>query len=406
MKTLLPVLFMAALFFGHMANAQTIETNGLCSDPIVGAGTFVNQARTAGINLLGGVSSAGNAIDGDLTNYADMQLGVSLLGGGSALSIKDSVFTYPAGNRVGVIIQPVGGILSADIIDAITINLYNEDVLVHSATTGTDLISLGVLDNNADLHRIGFTASSDYDEIQIIVSSTLSLLSGFRVYNFFEEPLSCPIDCINPITVSDGASISASRTGISGICIGCSVSNSANVVSNDTTDFATITQTVGIGASGSIAVNTGTTNAAGTEAGFALAPASGLLDLAALSNIQISTYLGGTIRETYSGGSLLVNASVLPGSNIQTLAFKSSQSFDEVRITVFATLSLLSNVNVYYGFTRIDSDGDGIYDCMDNCAGNDNFDNDGDGIPDSCDPDDDNDLLTDLEETNTYFKSI
>lgn len=403
MKALFSLLFLAVLFMYIPLKAQTTETNGLCSDPIVGAGTYINNARTAGINLLGGVSSAGNAIDGDLTNYADMQLGVSLIGGGSALSVKDSVFTYPSGSRVGVVIQPAGGIISADVIGAITLNIYNDDVLVQSVTDGTGLRALGALNNDADLHRIGFVASGDFDEVQIIVNSTLSLLSGFRVYHFFEEPVSCPLDCINPATLSDGAAISASRTGINGICVGCTVSNQANAVSNDTTDFATIIQTVGVGASGSVAVNTGGTNSAGTEAGFAIAPASGILDLSALSNIQISTYLAGSIRESYSASSLLVNASVLPGTDIHTLAFKSTQSFDEIRITVAATLSLLSNVRIYYSFTRIDTDGDGIYDCMDKCGGNDNFDNDGDGIPDDCDPDDDNDLLTDIEETGTYF---
>ncbi|MGR3809970.1 hypothetical protein [Jiulongibacter sp. NS-SX5] len=371
-------------------------------DPIVGAGVYINQARTAGINLLGGVSSAPNAIDGDLTNYADMQLGVALIGGGSALSITDSTVTYPSGNRVGVVLGVDGGILNADVLSYLTINLYNNGSLVQTETSGTNLVSLGLLNGDAGLHKIGFTATSNYDEIQLIVGSTLSLISDVQVYSFFEEPVSCPTDCMDAATASEGATIEVSRTGINGICVGCSVSNQGFAADNDTTNFVTISQTIGIGASGSVAVDFGSTQAAGTEAGFAVSPSGGLLDLSVLGSVRITTYLAGVQRESYLGNASLINAAILPGSNIQSLSFPTSQTYDEVRITVFGTISLLNSVNVYYAFTRADSDGDGIYDCMDKCVGSDMFDNDGDGIPDACDTDDDNDGLTDIDETTVH----
>jgi hypothetical protein len=42
--------------------AQTLETNGICYDPISGARTFINAARTNGIDLLSGPNNANNII--------------------------------------------------------------------------------------------------------------------------------------------------------------------------------------------------------------------------------------------------------------------------------------------------------------------------------------------------------
>lgn len=382
---------------------QTPENNGICTDPIVGAGVFINQARTAGINLLGGVSSSGRSIDGDLSNYTDMQTGVALLGGGTALSIKDSINVYPAGNRAGFILQTGGGILSADVLSAITINLYKDDILVQTGNTGSGLLSLGLLSGSSDLQKIAITSTADFDEIQILVNGTLSLLSNLRVYYAFEEPTSCADNCISAETSSSGASIVGSRTGINGICLGCSVGDEVNVVSNDTTLFATIDFGVAVLVSGSISVDLDAVKPAGTEAGFAIAPGSGILDLSALSDITISTYEGGSLKQSYAANSSLVSASLLGSSGIQTLSFKTTASFDEVRITVNAGLGLLSNVRVYYAYTALDSDIDSVYDCLDKCVGNDLMDNDGDGIPDTCDTDDDNDGILDDDENTVYF---
>ncbi len=395
-------LILTTLFISIRGNGQTLENNAICHDPIVGAGTYINEARTAGINLLGGVASEQYAIDGDLSTYADMQLGVSLIGGGSALSIADSVNYYPSGNEVGFVIEPIGGILNADVLAEITINLYRNDVLVQTATTGSGLTSVGILNGNEGLQRIGLTSTSDFDEVQIIVSSTLSLLSGFRVYYAYEEPVGCSNSCEEPLFGSDGASIVGSRTGISGVCIGCSVTGTANLLDADTTNFATITQTIGLLSSGSVSVNAGSTKPAGTEAGFVLSPGSGLLDLSALSNVRITTYLAGALQETILANNTLVGVSLLGAGGVQQIAFQTSLDFDEVRLTVTPALSLLSDMRVYYGFTRLDSDGDGVYDCMDKCAGDDLMDNDGDGVPDDCDPDDDNDLLSDTDETTLH----
>ncbi|AWV99291.1 DUF11 domain-containing protein [Arcticibacterium luteifluviistationis] len=396
-------IYLFLIFLSASAYGQISESNGICTDPIVGAGVFINQARTAGINLLGGVSSANNSVDGNLSNYTEMQTGVALLGGGTALSIKDSVYLYPSGNKAGFVIQTTGGILSADVLSALSIKLYKNNVLVQTGTTGSGLVSLGLLGGSSGLQKVGITATSDFDEIQITVDGTLSLLTNLRVYYAFEEPTSCPSNCIEAVKVSSGASVVNARTGISGICIGCSVSDRANAVNNDTTLFATISQAVGLFASGSMSVGTGSIKPAGTEAGFAISPSSGILDIGALANITISTYQGGTFKQSFAANNSLVKASVLGNSSIQTLSFKTTQSFDEIRLTVTAALSLLSDVRVYYAFTALDTDGDGVYDCLDKCAGNDLRDNDGDGIPDDCDLDDDNDLISDIDENTTYF---
>ncbi|MEZ5059823.1 MAG: hypothetical protein R2879_22550, partial [Saprospiraceae bacterium] len=112
--TILLLSVLACLQFASAQN-QTIDNNEVCLDPIVAGGTFINPVNT-GLCLACSAADGANAVDGDLDNYADLDVGVALLGGGTAISVKDSVQYYPAGNRVGFVIEPEGGLLSATVL--------------------------------------------------------------------------------------------------------------------------------------------------------------------------------------------------------------------------------------------------------------------------------------------------
>jgi uncharacterized repeat protein (TIGR01451 family) len=394
MKKQLFSFILLNLFAIILVKGQINENNGICNDPIAGIGTYINGARTTGINLLGGVSSANNIIDGDLRNHAEINLGVALVGGQGSISVRDSIHVYPSGNRVGFVIRPTGGIISAGVLSSLTINLYRNGTLVQTATGGS-LLYLGLLNGSGNKHKIGFTATAAYDEIQLIASSGLvGILSGLQVYYAFEEPTACiqnPEKALKTSVVSNG---------ISGLCALCSVNNPNNVVNNDTTTHSSIYLTIGAGVSGRISVSTGIEKAGGTEFGWVIENSGGILDAALLGRITFSTYLGGNLQQSFIANSSIISLSIL-GGNRRMISFTtaSDKNFDEVRISVNSVVGLLTNLNVYYAFTRTDTDGDGIYDPMDKCSGgNDLLDNDGDGIPDYCDTDDDNDGLTDAEE--------
>ncbi len=371
----------------NATQTELLEDNKVCNDAIVGTGVRLNPSLT-GICLGCGVSSGAAVIDGDLTNYTELAIGVSIIGGGTALSVQDTMRRYPAGNYAGFVIQPVGGLLDVSVLSSITIKTYLNGVLQESATVGNSLLGVSVLSGNGGLQKVGFVTTKTYDEIQIIAGGGLaSLLTALRVYYAFEEPSSCWKNCEETMKVSNfGASVVSARTGVSGLlCLG-SVSNSSRLIDSDTTNYATMNLAIGLICQTAVSVKGNTTLPAGTHAGFVVENSGGLLSLSMLGNIKIETYLAGSLRESVTLNSNLVTVGLLNPNSPQTrLSIKTGQSFDEVRLVVYGTISLLSQLNVYYSFIRRDADSDGIPNCMDKCTGTDLTDTDGDGTPDACD---------------------
>ncbi|MEZ4982785.1 MAG: hypothetical protein R2769_14600 [Saprospiraceae bacterium] len=119
--TILLLSVLACLQFASAQN-QTIDNNEVCLDPIVAGGTFINPVNT-GLCLACSAADGANAVDGDLDNYADLDVDGSPWWG-TAISVKDSVQYYPAGNRVGFVIEPEGGLLSATVLGGLQIRTY------------------------------------------------------------------------------------------------------------------------------------------------------------------------------------------------------------------------------------------------------------------------------------------
>ncbi|MEZ4622400.1 MAG: cadherin repeat domain-containing protein [Caldilineaceae bacterium] len=108
--------------------------------------------------------------------------------------------------------------------------------------------------------RAGNSAGIADQTINVIVDDVLD-----------EPPLVCSAGTgTNWVLPDYFVEINSAASGISGICIGCSVSNTANIIDSNVNNFGTIQLTVGLGASGTIAVRNSTTISypAGTFAGF------------------------------------------------------------------------------------------------------------------------------------------
>lgn len=380
------LLIILSMFYDVAFSQQTIENNKICLDPIAGRGAYIGTAPSAGVCLLCSASDAPNVIDGDQSNYATASLSIGLANNTPIIIIKDSLQYYPAGNEVGFIIGPNGGLLSASVLNSLKIETYRNGTLVQSAIfgSGSPLLSLAVLQSTGGGKQIvSFTTTGDFDEVRLVSNGTISALTTFRIYGAFEGPASCAHDCLNALT---GSEISGSpATGSGGVCLGGGVTNSTNVTDSDTTNNAVISVPIGVGCSRYLQITAAATYPANTFAGFVINENGSVLGLNLLGGITISTYLNGTPVESSSGSSLL-SAMVLSGStSAYQVGFKATLPFNQIRITVSGVASLLSSVNVYYAYIKLDSDNDGVPDCIDKCSGLDYLDADGDGVPDGCD---------------------
>lgn len=343
---------------------------------------------SGGVCLLCSTGTSSNVIDGDLSNYAVATLPVSLLSGTPIIDIKDSLQYYPAGNEAGFIVGPNGSLLSASILNNLKIETYRNGVLQESATFsgGGSLLSLSVLQGTTDGKQIlSFVTTKDFDEIQLVSTGTVGALTSLRIYEAFEGPANCAHDCVNALV---GSRVTGNpTTGSGGTCVGGGITTPNNVTGDTTLAANLAVPLLGVNCTRFLQVEASTTYPIGTFAGFAVSDNSGLLGLNLLGGITVQTYLGTTLQETVVGSALLSAVAVGGASPIYQVGFKTTKTFNRIRIVVqnLVSLSLGASYDVYYAYIKLDSDNDGVPNCVDKCVGNDLIDTDGDGVPDACD---------------------
>ncbi|MDI9868239.1 hypothetical protein [Flectobacillus roseus] len=380
---------MLSIFKTH-AQVKTLENNKIPMDPIVGTGVTINSSTS----LTGGASNTSNVVNGDLSDFSTIDLTLSLLGGGVGLTVQDAKQYYPAGNVVGFVVAPGAGILSASALSNISIKTFRDGVLQETATVSGGLLNASVLGGSIGKQVLSFTTTKDFDQVQLFYSGGIvGLFNSLNVYYAFEGPAATTnIDCSTKWVNGGSGTYNVSKglysTGLA-ICAS-GVSNEANVVNASTTDYASmdVLLAIALGSCNSyIEVTSPTTVPAGSEAGFVVSDGNSLINLSLLSAVTIETYNGSIKQESISGGSSLVKLGLLGNTNTYELGFKTTKAFNKIRIVSTSGLvSVLGSLRVHYAYSKLDSDNDGVSDCLDKCAGgNDLLDTDGDGIPDSCD---------------------
>lgn len=166
--------------------------------------------------------------------------------------------------------------------------------------------------------------------------------------------------CTTPLLQSEGALVTDFATPL---CVGCSVTNSGNIINDDTEDFAVANTLVGVlGASVGVTVTAEpevpgpytVPFAAGSNAGFIIGkPAGTLVTAEVLSQVIVSTLLDGNVQESTSDGGTplrldLLGLQLLGGSETALLSFKTSLPYDAIQLTLNSgTATALSNVQVY-----------------------------------------------------------
>jgi len=397
--TKLLLLVILSFYTSFSFSQQTIENNRICNDPIVGRGVYALPSISGGgVCLLCNTTDAAKVTDGNLDNYGVAAIPAGAISTTVLIAIKDSLQYYPGGNTVGFVIGGHdgallnGGLLSASILNNLSIQTLRNGTVVQTInyTTGTSGLLLGVLQATSTGKQVlsfATGAGQDFDEVRLIASGTVAALTSVRIYEAFESPAGCATDCADALVAGTSA-ISPAGTGSGGICAGGSVSNAANAIDSDiTNNYATIAlPTLGVGCERYIQVNASTIYNEGTFAGFVISETSGLVGLSLLGGITIETFNAGISQES-SVGSALLTANVLNGSTASyQVGFRTTKKFNAIRITIKSLgLNLGGSYRVYYAYVKLDSDKDGIPNCLDKCAGSDAMDTDGDGVPDVCD---------------------
>jgi len=340
-----------------------------CNNAMVQNDHVLNEVDSELINLLQGGTDYGNIVNSDLESFAQIDLQAAAAGV-SLARVKKVEGTYPSGRRVGFVIETVGGLLSTDLAESLTLRTRLDGDIQESITFSgsSGLLGIGLLAGDDPKRRLTLETTEEFDEVELVLSSTVSVsLDGFRIYYAFEEDPSCDADCQTPIILDNFPNVTAecNSTFLLSSC-----SNASNVISNDLDANGTMSILL-IGGEPSIRVNINETQPAGSEVGFVVENPSllGLLDLDLLDNITLETLdSGGDVEESFNAGGLL-NVGLLPGTTDRiVVSFPTTEEYSQVRIQMGGVLETLF---VYYAFIRYDDDGDGVPNCIDKCDGGD-----------------------------------
>jgi hypothetical protein len=368
---------------------QSAQATSICNTPITGEDVVIFDPSNGGCLLCllnSGSGNAQNVIDNDLRNYAESSDLGSLLNQSPIIGVQDNSQIYPAGTRTGFIVSTVGGLISAELLPGFEIETYLNGVLQETATVGgsSALTASGMAGTNGN-QRISFVTTKPFNGIALIKTNLLEigLFNSLRVYNAFQEPVDGCSESTNCTQIVKGTI--GARTGFSGLCLLCNISGTQSLVDDDVNNYASMQFTAGFASTGTISILPTTPIGPNNQVGFTFANNTGLIDLSLLSNVTVTTYLGGVQQESYTGNSTVVGGDVLDLSDDRiSISFLATKTFDEVVFSVFNVLGVAETIDVFYAITSPDSDGDGAADCADRCCLGDDFVVNDNGIPVAC----------------------
>ena len=265
------------------------------------------------------------------------------------------------GDRVGLLVAPEASLAGASALGTYTLRTYmrgSSTVIETRVVSAAVVQSLRAVAATGQPVQMEFVAAQPFDDIQLEVSGITDVLYRLRVYNAYavEALVQQPVQgLVSRFTAPDLSPYysTAVTPGNLGACVNTNVTDPANAVDGSLTNFAQFGSFLSVSCPSSLSVKLENlrTAPAGYYAGFVLGTA-GLVDIAALSNLRITTYrtINGvrTKQESASGPSLL-DLNVLPNGKFQ-VSFPTTLPFDEVKLEQIDALSVLDNLKIYHGF--------------------------------------------------------
>lgn len=304
---------------------------GTCNSPVSWTTNNFTAVNALSVNssqiLVDQFSNKNRLIDNDLTNSASWTS--ILLNPIAYIEVQNNSTTYSAGTYAGVVLS-----------DTSTLSLsatYKVETYLNNIATG-DYLEMNVPITLASIsnRNIGLISTKTFNNIRVTVT-TLGITTITVNYVYTITPCATPKTLVcnesTRIIESEFAAVvnyENNKTGTSGLTVG-NITNLERIVNNDTTDFATMSLGVSVGASAQVSVkDLNKIYDAGSFAGFEISNTN-LLNLDLLNGTKIVTYLNGVFQETSNNNNLLVSLSLVGGANRAEVGFTTTKPFNEVQ---------------------------------------------------------------------------
>lgn len=296
------------------------------------------------------VGNAANAASSSITSYATLKTPLLLSSVVIRLGMSGVV---PKNSRAGIVISSDGTAIDLNLLGAIEIRTFKSKVQQQQQLIAADLLTAtGALQSTRPT-RLDFIATADFDQLEVRVGGLLSVSKTIRLYYAFgiQDNTSTTqykgvlSDNTEPKKGTDYSTDTKDPNGA--ICVNAGVQNPQHAADADLGNYALLSSLVGVSCPSSLQVKLQNPAGANYQAGFVLGSGS-VLDVSLLEKLEIKTYLGGVEQQSATGASLL-QLQLLPDGKTQ-VSFPASLPFDRVEIRQNSLLSVLPDLQVYYGF--------------------------------------------------------
>lgn len=348
--------------------------------------------------LFNNVNSLNAIVDNNLDNYAvyTQVLGLAENTPLAAIELTKPVNSVLEDIRTGFVVQANSGLLDVSLLNNLEIRLYNNGELIETGNTasiGTDVLGVDLISGGSDKFRVYVNTDQQFDRIELWAKQGvgLSLFNNFRMYGVFyedadEKQTSANEVCMEVMNcLNHGLEIDYDRTGESGGLVnvnllGGTTYGLSNLLDNDLNTGMSVSSLLKLELlKGDLQVALKFNEMpVSRPIGVVLEADGGLLDLdltALGNNVSVSILSDGQeICKAQNASVLDLNLlesekriyfELIPEYNFETGV--SASYYDGIVISLGGGLLDLSlnDIKVTGIYTRVDSDGDGIPDCVD-----------------------------------------
>lgn len=171
------------------ANGTLTVSDARCTTPLVAAEGATATVDTAGLCLLCAIDNPENVIDGSTDTAATITVPVGLLNGAATLLVDaedDPPTTFAAGPRAGFVVAAPPGLLSLELLSALTVATRLDGVATEDAgATSTNPLGVTLLGRvgGRDAALISFETTLPYDGLSLSFSAGVAaLLPSINVF--------------------------------------------------------------------------------------------------------------------------------------------------------------------------------------------------------------------------------
>ena len=339
------------------------------------SGEYVAATTTGGLCGATDVENPSFVADYDLTNFALLHTTAAVLCNPllRARLAGVPVTGVPIGFYAGFVIGQQS-LLDVSLLSSLQLTTYLRGVQ-QEERTGPGLLDLTLLPSNKA--QLAFAATKAFDEVKIQRVGLLTALDDLEVYYAFGlapaafqgiasllSDFSAPqagTDYFNssPQTVDYGLLVLGSLQVLGQVTLSSAIDPQKAADANMSASDYAVLNTTGTNlltlantASAYLELKLNGAGRAGNRVGMVVSDGAGLLDVAALRRLTLSTYDANNVIIESKSGDELLSVPLFDGSPRQQVSFLASRDFSYVRLDVTSALAVSSNTRVYYAFAQ------------------------------------------------------